>query len=60
MVEFSIRWNSRFDVSDTAISLRCDTHATLYGSAGGGTDRDFEVYYGAVAGVEVFAQIEAP
>jgi hypothetical protein len=60
IVEFGIRWNPRFQVSDTAISLRCDTHATLYGSAGIGTDTAAEVCYGAVAGAEVFAQIEAP
>ena len=60
IVEFGIRWNPKFEVSDTAISLRCDTHATLYGRAGIGTDIDAEVCYGAVAGAELFAQIDAP
>ncbi len=59
-MEFGIRWNPKYKVSDTAISLQLNTYATLYGSAGVGTDTAPNVCYGAVAGAELFAELQAP
>ncbi|KAH0491929.1 hypothetical protein TgHK011_003330 [Trichoderma gracile] len=60
LVEFGIRFNSKYKAADTVISLQLNTHATLYGSAGVGTDADASVCYGATAGAELFAQVQAP
>ncbi|KAK5995095.1 hypothetical protein PT974_03488 [Cladobotryum mycophilum] len=60
LVEFGIRWNPKYKVSDTAISLQLHTHATLYGNTGEGTSVTLNVCYGAVTGAELFAQLKAP
>ncbi|KAI2463541.1 family 18 glycosyl hydrolase [Annulohypoxylon bovei var. microspora] len=61
LVDFGIRWNPKYKVQDTAISLQLATYATLYGSAGIGTsDTQGSVCYGAVCGAELFAQLEGP
>ncbi|KAI1397459.1 hypothetical protein F4819DRAFT_503329 [Hypoxylon fuscum] len=60
LVEFGIRWDPKFSVTDTIISLQLDNYATLYGSAGVGTDTAANVCYGANAGTELFAQLQGP
>ncbi|KAK8036498.1 hypothetical protein PG991_001635 [Apiospora marii] len=60
LVEFGIRWNQKYKVQDTVLSLQLNTYATLFGSAGVGTDTAASVCYGAVCGVDLFAQLEGP
>lgn len=60
LVEFGVRFNPKYKATDTTISLQLNTHATLYGSAGVGTDTAASVCYGALAGAELFAQVQAP
>lgn len=59
-MEFGVRFNPKYKATDTTISLQLNTHATLYGSAGVGTDTAASVCYGALAGAELFAQVQAP
>ncbi|KAK7968736.1 glycoside hydrolase family 18 protein [Apiospora saccharicola] len=60
LVEFGIRWNQKYKVQDTVLSLQLNTYATFFGSAGVGTDTAASVCYGAVCGVDLFAQLEGP
>ncbi|KAI1211222.1 family 18 glycosyl hydrolase [Annulohypoxylon truncatum] len=61
LVDFGIRWDPKYKIQDTAISLQLATYATLYGSAGIGTSNpQGSVCYGAVCGADLFAQLEGP
>ncbi|ETS76426.1 hypothetical protein PFICI_11813 [Pestalotiopsis fici W106-1] len=60
LVEFGIRWDPKFKVVPTAVSLQLYTYATLYGRAGVGTDTAPYACYGAVCGVDLFAKLEGP
>ncbi|PMD54892.1 uncharacterized protein K444DRAFT_93154 [Hyaloscypha bicolor E] len=60
LIQLGIVFNPSLNVPSASIDLELDTYATLYGSAGVGTTQTANVCYGANAGIELSAAVNAP
>lgn len=60
LIQLGIVFNPTLNVPSASIDLELDVYATLYGSAGIGTTQEANVCYGANAGIELFAAVNAP
>ncbi|KAI1119842.1 hypothetical protein F5Y10DRAFT_283740 [Nemania abortiva] len=60
LIEFGVVFDANLGIPSASILLELDAYATLYGNAGGGTDSAPQVCFGAEAGADLFAAINAP